>query len=339
MSKKVWTNLPERGLRMAVILVVTTALTLNAIILSLDAENMYPVLSALWFMAVGACILQIKPGAAADYAFVLLLFLLVIAAYQLQPKADSVLLFESVALLLATCALLVIPIPQRRVFVVFGTVAFLVGGYVAARYADLELGTSQTVLVLWFSLIALSGVLVRSMRENRAQVSMRQIEYMAAHDSLTNLRNRRSAYEEINKTLEIARMQGRPVAIAVIDIDGLKRYNDAHGHSAGDSLLRDVAESVQKTALMEKDVTARWGGDEFLACWYGLDAAKATQRAESLRKEIMNIRPSASATDVKIDASIGTVIWDPAATDSLDELIRRADEVMYANKRDHYSRA
>lgn len=329
---------PEYGLRIAIILAVTMALTLNAVILSVDTFHMYPVLSTLWLMALVACALQWKSGATADYAFVLLLFGLVIAAYQLQPKADSVLLFESVALLLATCGLLVVPIPQRRVFIVFGIMTAFVGGYVLATFAGLELDTAQTVLVLWFSLIALSGVLVRSRRETLAQINLNQIEYAAAHDTLTNLLNRRGAYLEISKTIESARMAGESVAIALIDIDGFKRFNDTFGHYAGDSLLREVGQCVQQSASNEKDVSSRWGGDEFLACWYGLDEQQAMQRAESLRKRIIGINTNA-AENLKIDASIGTVIWRPLANDSFDEMIRRADKTMYEIKRSHYANA
>lgn len=330
---------PEHGVRIAIILAVTMALTLNAIILSVDASHMYPVLSVLWFAALSAGVLQWKPGAMADYAFVLLLFSLVIAAYQLQPKADSVLLFESVALLLATCGLLVVPIPQRRVFAVFGVMSALVVGYILATFAGLELGTSQTVLILWFSLIALSGVLVRSRRETLAQTNLKQIEYAAAHDTLTNLLNRRGAYFEISKTVEVARKAGQSVAIALIDIDGFKLINDTFGHSIGDYILREVALCVQQGSSDDRDVLARWGGDEFLVCWYGLNEQQAMQRAESIRKGIMDINTNANTENLKIDASIGTVIWHPVAKDSFDEIIRRADKSMYEIKRGHYANA
>lgn len=338
-AKLARTDFAEHGIRIGVIFAVTMALTLNALFLSIEAAQMVPVLAMFWALAVIASALQWKAGAIADYAFVCLLFALVVAAYFLQPKADSVLLFESVALLLATSALLVIPIPHRRVYIVFGIATFFAGGYVLARYADLQMGTEQTLLVLWFSLIALSGVLVRSMRESRAQVSMRQIEYLADHDSLTNLRNRRGAYEAISQTLEMARSENQPVAIAVIDIDGLKRFNDNFGHAAGDVLLREVAHHVQQSAQTSKDVTARWGGDEFLAFWYGMDERQAAGQAESLRRRIMNIRSDVGGADIKVDASIGTAIGSPSEACSLDELIRRADQAMYAIKRGHYAAA
>lgn len=153
---------------------------------------------------------------------------------------------------------------------------------------------------------------------------------LAATDALTGIPNRR--FFDQFSAIEFSRVArfGEPLSVLLIDLDHFKEVNDAHGHFAGDEVLRAVARAGFGV-LRECDALARIGGEEFVCLLPGTDAAGAQVAAERLRLEIERLAiPLASAT-VSVTASIGvgTVAPDDRC---IGDALRRADEALYLAK-------
>lgn len=326
----------DRRFRLWVVAAVTAAIWINAVVLMpwplLGGPNV-----ALLVLGALTAAAQWRLDTTADYGFLVFTFFTVSVAYLAGGESNAILLFESIALLVATAGLLVMSIPERRVLKAFAVFAVFVSGYMMARYAELTLENSQTIQVLWFSLVALAGVLMKSMRERRLQARLDYLEAMVLRDALTGLYNQQSAYERLEAHFAAANAAAQPVALAVIDLDGFKQVNDTLGHDVGNLLLGEVAACIARDAAGERDVAARIGGDEFLVGWYGLGESEAVARAERLRQDIRQLRVAHGAREPVIDASIGVVIRAPSSSEPVAAFVRRADQVMYAVKRERAS--
>ncbi len=153
----------------------------------------------------------------------------------------------------------------------------------------------------------------------RTEADGRATATAAATDHLTGLLNRRGL--EVGY-LDVAGRAGATAAVVVIDLDGFKAVNDAHGHDAGDDLLRSVATALVG-AVRDGDLVARWGGDEFVV----LLPDTTDVLAELVRSRIVDLlAPVASA-------SVGSAHFAPVDPASLEEAMARADAGMYADKR------
>ncbi len=146
-----------------------------------------------------------------------------------------------------------------------------------------------------------------------------RLERMARTDDLTGLINRRAWDDELNREVVRARREDAPLAVAMLDLDRFKDYNDRHGHQAGDSLLREAARAW-RGVLRETDLLARYGGEEFTVALAGCDAETASQLVERLR----TITPEGES------CSAGLACWD--GRESPEELVGRADRALYAAK-------
>jgi diguanylate cyclase (GGDEF)-like protein len=166
---------------------------------------------------------------------------------------------------------------------------------------------------------------------NHAAVSIfnaRLIERLAATartDPLTGLANRRAFEQALEQRL--AAEPPATFSVLMLDVDGLKRVNDAHGHAAGDAMLKRVA-SVIGSDLRQADLAARWGGDEFLLLIPGVDQVGAVSLARRISGTLLN--PDAPAGAVSV--SIGTAGF-PADGTTAVSLLAAADRSMYVEKR------
>nr|WP_231127335.1 GGDEF domain-containing protein [Motilibacter aurantiacus] len=140
----------------------------------------------------------------------------------------------------------------------------------------------------------------------------------AAEDALTGLPNRRAAGTELDRCVAHAGRAERPLAVAVLDVNGLKAVNDEHGHAAGDALLQTAARAW-RAAVRREDQLARVGGDEFVLLMPDTDAAAAQQVIARLR---------ASAPEISVAAGVSE--WVTGQTS--EELLAAADRAMYADK-------
>ncbi len=147
-------------------------------------------------------------------------------------------------------------------------------------------------------------------------------------DSLTNLLNVRAFYIEATNELERAQRFARPFALAYIDVDDFKQINDTHGHLAGDESLRVVA-SVIKRNIRTIDVAGRLGGDEFAIL---LSETGETQAREVLARLVSELGEAMDENGYTNTLSIGVVVVSEFPT-SIEEVIKRADDAMYAVKK------
>jgi diguanylate cyclase (GGDEF)-like protein len=146
------------------------------------------------------------------------------------------------------------------------------------------------------------------------------MERLALHDPLTGLWNRRAAEPRLVASVAQAGRDGRPLSVAMVDLDGFKRVNDADGHAAGDRALQAAAE-VFGSNLRAGDWVARWGGEEFLVVCH-TDGPGARDALDRVRR-LLTARTS-------VTASVGAAELRPG--ESAAECLRRADGALYAGK-------
>lgn len=155
--------------------------------------------------------------------------------------------------------------------------------------------------------------------------------FLSTHDALTGLANR-SAFDEALTRLD--ERGPHPVAVVMVDLDGLKRVNDECGHAAGDALLRRVA-TVLKSAFRATDLVARIGGDEFAVLAAGREAAAAHALSRRVLAAVASHNKAFGGEPLSISLGIGVADTGVSVASALQD----ADERMYAMKRAHYGRS
>jgi two-component system, cell cycle response regulator len=170
-------------------------------------------------------------------------------------------------------------------------------------------------------------------RVKRLQDELRQrneeLDLVSRTDSLTGLHNRRHVEEYLARLLSLARRNGEPIAVLLVDIDHFKLVNDGHGHDAGDVVLREVADRMARIVRLE-DMVGRWGGEEFLVVLPNTATQGAAELAERLRQAVAEEPcrlPDGGAVQVTI--SLGCAA---SLTDDAGPLVRSADAAMYEAK-------
>jgi diguanylate cyclase (GGDEF)-like protein/PAS domain S-box-containing protein len=158
-----------------------------------------------------------------------------------------------------------------------------------------------------------------------------QLEYLADHDPLTGLFNRRRFHRELARQLSYARRYGGGGAVITVDVDQLKVINDTLGHAAGDELLVTVAH-LMRDRLRETDTVARLGGDEFGASLPQTARAEAIALADELRRTLRAGAANAVTTSTTIKVSAGIALYDQDMESNEADLLVRADLAMYAAK-------
>lgn len=155
---------------------------------------------------------------------------------------------------------------------------------------------------------------------------------LARIDPKTGIPNARHFEQALAQAVERSGRSGRPLAVLFIDLDRFKRVNDAHGHAAGDRILRACA-SLMAATLRKDDIAARFGGEEFVALLPDTDLDSASYRAERLRHAIEG-HPFAldDGTILHCTASIGVAAYPEDGQDGAS-LLARADRAMYEAKK------
>ena len=150
---------------------------------------------------------------------------------------------------------------------------------------------------------------------------------LATTDDLTGLANRREFRRTIETSLALARLQGQPLSLILLDIDHFKDFNDTFGHQAGDEALRMLARAL-RSSCREHELAARFGGEEFAVVLLGAGPEEAWGSAERIRAALAE-SPWAHRP---LTASFGIATSGPEAS-CLTELVERADAALYASKR------
>jgi diguanylate cyclase (GGDEF)-like protein/PAS domain S-box-containing protein len=156
-----------------------------------------------------------------------------------------------------------------------------------------------------------------------------RLEQMARFDALTGLANRRYFDERLSATIARCRRQGSPLAVLYLDIDRFKPINDAHGHEAGDRVLKEFAQRL-RSCVREGDLAARIGGDEFALL---VEGAEGPADAESIAAKVIAIMAQPvplSGVDLAVSTSVGIAFSRRSA--AADRLLATADTALYAAK-------
>lgn len=187
------------------------------------------------------------------------------------------------------------------------------------------------VLAMATSLLVVVGVMLeaQSRAEAQLQSTNARLHRAANTDALTGVGNRRHIESAAGPAVAVARAQGKPVCILMVDIDHFKAVNDTYGHQAGDQVLREVA-NICLATLRQNDVLARWGGEEFAILLCGADATVAKRVAERLLTSVRTAEvPAIEGKRVTISAGIAQL----AEGELLASAQRRADAALYEAKR------
>jgi len=198
----------------------------------------------------------------------------------------------------------------------------------------------MALLIIVFGLAVLSIALITSVLDSRLEsrtavlasslaTAGQQLQFMAHHDSLTELLNRGMLMERLEQEIRKARLDNSRFSVFFLDLDGFKEINDAYGHHAGDLLLVAVSRRLL-SCVRSTDTLARIGGDEFVLVANAAELAAAGFLAEKL---VAAIRCPfvIEGEELRVTASIGVTIYSCAGPDQ-NELLKRADAAMYRAK-------
>lgn len=164
----------------------------------------------------------------------------------------------------------------------------------------------------------------------KAERTEAELRYLADHDSLTGLLDRRRFRVELDQLVAFSARYGGQGAVMIIDIDGLKAVNDALGHHAGDNLIRQIA-TIMRERLRTTDIAARLSGDEFAVLMPQTDTAGAVQLGEDLRSQVAeSARPAPEADPATI--SVGITMFGGSRDAGSEAVLVAADQAMYRAK-------
>ncbi|MCP1649102.1 sensor domain-containing diguanylate cyclase [Pseudomonas nitroreducens] len=229
----------------------------------------------------------------------------------------------------------------------------------------LQLGSAMEMLVLAFALadrfnvmrrekarvqeelIRTQQQLVDNLRSSEHELELRvaertdelrelnnQLEAMSLTDALTGIANRRRFDQVLAQEWGHARRSGESLALAVVDVDWFKSYNDRYGHPAGDACLREIAQALATTVNRSTDLVARYGGEEFVFLAPMTDLAGVRGMAQKLLQAVEALAlPHELSPLGRVSVSIGVAASVPGQEASAEVLVARADTALYEAKK------
>lgn len=165
------------------------------------------------------------------------------------------------------------------------------------------------------------------LREQAQQMQAHVVE--ARTDALTLLANRRAFDDELARRFAEFRRQGRKFSLTMVDVDHFKKFNDTHGHQAGDEVLRTVARLLRRK-MREMDVVARYGGEEFVIIHPGTSPQDACRAAMRAREAVEKAQITFDGKELRVTASLG--VAELMDGEDAAALVARADKALYACK-------
>lgn len=170
-------------------------------------------------------------------------------------------------------------------------------------------------------------------RTEQLEDANRKLATLSITDGLTGLSNRRHFDDVLRAECARAARVSQPLAVVMLDVDYFKRFNDRHGHQAGDACLIRVAQALAAGMRRAGDLTARYGGEEFSIVLPNTGADEARQIGEALRRAIEELAiPHASADAAQVTISVGIAVQSPPGAADPDALLRLADAALYRAK-------
>ena len=167
----------------------------------------------------------------------------------------------------------------------------------------------------------------------------RRILELANTDALTGVMNRRAFMERMEQETVRSRRDKIPLSFILADIDHFKKVNDTYGHQVGDLVLQRFSATVS-ASMRPYDLIGRYGGEEFVICLPGADGLQAASAAERIRKKVeaMEIIVPDGSRSVRITASFGATAYSVESRESMDSIIKKADDALYRAKNEGRNR-
>lgn len=154
---------------------------------------------------------------------------------------------------------------------------------------------------------------------------------MTTTDMMTKLRMKHYFYTALIEKMERSALSERPLCVLMLDIDHFKQFNDSHGHSCGDEVLKRVATLLQKSTR-PTDIAARYGGEEFCVLLPDTDIQLAAKIAERIRQAVEAAVVNYESKQLSVTVSLGAAQFDPDLDHSAKSVIDRADRALYQSK-------
>ena len=212
---------------------------------------------------------------------------------------------------------------------------------IVARVRALEMGVNGFVTLPVHIGELQAGVNSQLRRKRYADAlrrNLRQSLERAVKDPLTSMHKRRFLESLLGPLVAQNVERGRPVSLLIMDVDHFKAVNDTYGHDVGDAVLREVAGRIS-SSLRGIDLSCRFGGEEFVVAFSGIDGATVVQIAERIRCKVAD-RPVPIVSDkgpLQVTISIGAATTF-GSDDTAAALLKRADQALYRAKKDGRNR-
>lgn len=184
------------------------------------------------------------------------------------------------------------------------------------------------IIAILFSIFLLTFIYILSKKNLEKKTFLKDLEYLANNDPLTDLFNRRFFYKVANQLVKLQKRTLEPLSLTMIDIDNFKNINDQYGHQIGDHILKTIANEL-KNITRETDIVVRYGGEEFIILYPNTDI----NGAEIISKKIceyIKVLNFEKVDNLNITISLGV---SECYDGNINNLIDRADEALYKAKK------
>ncbi len=179
----------------------------------------------------------------------------------------------------------------------------------------------------------LSSMIAEQIAIGISNIKLREtLRNQSVRDTLTELYNRRYVEECLERELIRCKRNKTSLAVIMLDIDHFKRFNDSHGHGAGDTVIVEIAKALNGMVRIGSDIASRFGGEEFLLILPEISLKDAQKRAENLRKTVASHEVSYNGITLpQVTISLGLAMF-PEDAEKINELIEAADKALYEAK-------
>lgn len=208
----------------------------------------------------------------------------------------------------------------------FGIAAF--SGHDATEFAY------KGVLLIFANIVGVMGCYRLEHSARTIFLETQIMNLLVGSDALTGIPNRRIFNTHLQSVWRQTQRESRSLAIALIDVDHFKNFNDRYGHQAGDTCLRRIAHTLTQTARRPLDLTARFGGEEFVMLLFDPQSDHVEALAARIRDQIalLDIPHETSEVSSRITVSIGIAVAGPNCQRSAEGILQVADEALYEAK-------
>ncbi len=199
----------------------------------------------------------------------------------------------------------------------------------------------SAILLMVANLIAATGLYNLDYNRRMSFLREGELRFRASQDPLTGIANRGAFEDYFERAWNHCAREQIPIAVAMIDIDHFKEYNDLYGHPAGDQCLKAIAPIIEDSSQRPLDFAARYGGEEFVLLLPGCNTRRAKDIIDDLRRNVIAsvIEHAGSTTSALLTVSAGVSSLMPRnGIDDRHELIRLADDALYKAKSDGRNR-